>query len=249
MATNAYVYVHKRLDTGHPFYVGKGSGNRATSKKDRNPHWRNIVAKVGYESTIVASGLSHKQALNAEKLTIAALKKFYPLANLTNGGDGGNGLKGVDHPLHGKPRSSETRKKISEALQGVSAGGKAKKGIKLTDAHKKAISKGLKGKAKSPEHIKNASEAFKRSIAINPIKRKPTSEETKRKLSIAHTGMSKPMKARAIYVTPLGEFERLSDAAKAHGLKWISNRFHGWSCGKYSYPPMNGYFIKPIEVK
>lgn len=245
MATNAYVYVHKRLDTGHPFYVGKGSGNRATSKKDRNPHWRNIVAKVGYESTIVASGLSHKQALNAEKLTIAALKKFYPLANLTNGGDGGNGLKGVDHPLHGKPRSSETRKKISEALQGVSSGGKAKKGIKLTDAHKEAISKGLKGKPKSDKHIAAVIEANKKSQK-NKKPRKSLSDITKAKISLSQKGKSKTLKPRFVYTTPLGNFGTLHEAASAHGIKYLYNRFHGYSHGKYSYPAMEGYSIKKI---
>jgi len=243
----AYVYVHKRLDNGQPFYVGKGSGNRATSKKYRNPYWQNIVAKAGYQSVIIQSGLTHCQSFNAEKFVIAALRTRYPLANLTNGGDGGNGLKGADHPLYGKTRSDETRAKISKSLQGVSAGGKAKKGIKLTDAHKKSISNGLKGKPKSQEHIKNASEAFKKSVALNPIKRGPRSEETKRKLSLAHTGMSKPMKPRFVYVTPIGKFGTLREAAQAHGLKCIGNRFKGCSFGKYKYLPKDGYFVIPVE--
>ena len=243
---SAYVYIHKRLDTGQPFYVGKGSGNRATSKKDRNPFWQRIVAKAGYESIIIQSGLTHKQALNAEKFTIAALRKVYHLANLTDGGDGGNGLKGSDHPLYGKPRNSETRRKISEALQGVSAGGKAKKGIALTDAHKQAISNGLKGKPKSAEHIKNATEAIKNSYLLNGKKGTPCSEEKKKKISLAQKGKSKPMKPRAIYVTPIGEFNTLNDAAKAHGLTTIYSKFHGQKTGKYSYPPSNGYYIKKI---
>ena len=245
MAVNAYVYVHKRLDTGQLFYVGKGSGNRATSKKDRNPHWQNIVAKAGYESIIIASGLSHKQALNAEKLAIAALKKFYPLVNLTEGGDGGNGLKGSKHPLFGKQRSAQTKAKISASLQGVSAGGKAKKGIALTDAHKQAISNSLKGKPKSAEHVASVS-AANRATTKNKHPRKPLSDATKEKISLAQIGKTKVMKPRAIYVTPLGDFGTLREAAKAHGVKSIQNRFHGWSYGKYSYPPMGGYLIKQI---
>jgi hypothetical protein len=243
MTSNAYVYVHNRLDNGQPFYVGKGSGNRATSRKGRNQYWERIAKKVGFQSVILQSGLTHCQALNAEKFVIAALRKRYKLTNVTDGGDGGNGLKGVDHPLHGKPRSAETRAKISKALQGVSAGGRAKKGIKFTDEHKAAISKGLTGKPKSPEHIKNASEAFKRSVALNPIKRGPRSEETKRKLSLAHTGMSKPMKPRFEYKTPLGTFGTLHEAAAAHGMKCIHNRFKGYSFKGYSYPPVQGYTI------
>jgi hypothetical protein len=243
MTSNAYVYVHNRLDNGQPFYVGKGSGNRATSKKGRNQYWQCVAKKVGFKSVILQSGLTHCQALNAEKFVIAALRKRYQLTNVTDGGNGGNGLKGSDHPLYGKPRSPETRAKISKALQGVSAGGRAKKGIKLTDEHKAAISKGLTGKTKSPEHIKKASEAFKRSVALNPIKRGPRSEETKRKLSLAHTGMSKPMKPRFEYKTPLGTFGTLHEAAAAHGMKCIHNRFKGYSFNGYSYPPVQGYTI------
>lgn len=243
----AFVYVHTRLDNGTPFYVGKGSDNRHTSLKDRNPYWKRVRAKAGCKATIIQDGLTHRQAYNAEKFVIAALKKFFPLTNLTDGGDGGNGLSGKDHPLYGKPRSEETKKKISTSLIGVSSGGKAKKGIKLSDAHKKAISDGLKGKPKSKEHIKNASEAFKRSVALNPIKRGPRTEETKRKLSLAHTGMSKPMKPRFMYVTPIGKFGTLKEAAQAHGLKCIGNRFKGCSHKEYSYPPKEGYFVIKLE--
>lgn len=245
MAENAYVYVHKRLDTGQPFYVGKGSNNRATSKKDRNPHWHHIVAKAGYQSIIIQSGLTHKQALNAEKFTIAALRKVYDLANLTDGGDGGNGLKGSKHPLFGKQRSAGTKAKISASLQGVSAGGKAKKGIALTNAHKQAISNGLKGKPKSAEHVASVSAANK-ATTKNKQPRKPLSDATKAKISLAQKGKPKPMKPRALYVTPLGEFNTLNDAAKAHGLTTIYARFYGQKTAKYKYPPLNGYYIKKI---
>ena len=44
---SAYVYVHLRLKSGVPFYVGKGSGKRIDDKKQRNKHWTNIVCKDG----------------------------------------------------------------------------------------------------------------------------------------------------------------------------------------------------------
>lgn len=178
-ATQFYVYVHERLDNGFPFYVGKGSCNRATSKKDRNNYWHNIVNKVGYRVKIIQNNLTKSQALNAEKFTIALFKKFFKLTNMTDGGDGGNGLKGALHPLYGIPRSQECKNKISKSLQGVSTGGKAKKGIKLSESHKKAISNGLKGKPKSAEHIAKVSAAQKGRIfseahkqAIRDSKRK-----------------------------------------------------------------------------
>jgi len=170
MAVENYVYLHTRLDSGLPFYVGKGSTNRATSKKDRNTYWHNIVNKVGFSATIIQKGLTHKQALNGEKFAIAALKKFYKLANLTDGGDGGNGLSGKNHPLYGKPRSKETKKKLSDALKGKSFAHSAVwKGKTLSEEHKAKISAALKGKEKTPQHIKKASEA---SVIAKALKRK-----------------------------------------------------------------------------
>ena len=158
--------MHERLDTNTPFYVGKGIGYRSNTKKDRNTYWHNIVNKVGFKPVILQSDLTHQQALNAEKFTIALFKKFFKLVNLTNGGDGGNGLKGELHPLYGKPRSEECKAKISKSLQGVNAGGLAKRGVKLSESHKKAISDAMKGKKKTPEHIKNASQASKIAKAL-----------------------------------------------------------------------------------
>lgn len=243
--SQAYIYVHHRLDTDTPFYVGKGSSNRATSKKDRNQHWQNIVNKVGFKAIIIQDGLSNKQALNAEKFVIAALKNKYKLVNLTIGGDGGNGLKGEKHPLYGQQRSAETKAKISKALKGVSAGGKAKKGIALTDVHKQAIANGLKGKPKSAAHIAAVVEANKKT-SKNKRPRKPLSDATKAKISLAQKGKSKPLKPRFVYTTPLGSFGTLHEAAKAHGLKSIHNRFYGCTSAVYSYPPMDGYSIKKI---
>lgn len=186
---NSYVYLHERLDTNLPFYVGKGTNNRATSKKDRNQYWHNIVNKAGFKSVIIQDGLTRQQALNAEKFVISLFKKFFKLANLTDGGDGGNGLKGELHPLYGKPRTQECKDKISNSLIGKSFLHCAnRKGTVQTNETKNKISIALKGKKKSLEHIKNASEAFKNSIKLNGIKKSPMSDETKLKISLAQKG-------------------------------------------------------------
>jgi hypothetical protein len=102
-----YIYIHERLDTGQPFYVGKGKGYRSTSAGSRNKYWKNIVKKYGYRVKIIQSGLSETQALNAEKFIIPMLKTFYNLANFTNGGEGNT-----------SKRTPETCKRISESKTG-----------------------------------------------------------------------------------------------------------------------------------
>ena len=41
-----YVYEWYIVETGEIFYVGKGSGNRVTSMKDRNEYFKNIRKKT-----------------------------------------------------------------------------------------------------------------------------------------------------------------------------------------------------------
>ena len=35
-----YIYIHYRESDGTPFYIGKGSGDRSTQTKNRNPYWK-----------------------------------------------------------------------------------------------------------------------------------------------------------------------------------------------------------------
>lgn len=123
---NYYVYVHKKADTGEVFYVGKGKGKRAYTKDSRNPHWRNIVAKHGFEVRIVAEGMTNEEALLLEVQQIAnALSDGCILANVTKGGDfnpmlceevikarsGENhwayGLTGENNPTYGRKDTPE----------------------------------------------------------------------------------------------------------------------------------------------
>lgn len=83
-----YTYQHTRNDTGAIFYIGKGHGSRLTSRKSRNAHWHNIVAKHGYTATIIASFASSEEALTHEVAMIALHSKTCSLVNQTAGGDG-----------------------------------------------------------------------------------------------------------------------------------------------------------------
>jgi len=167
MAVGNYIYIHERLDTNLPFYVGKGSRYRVNSKRYRNDYWHNIVNKVGFSPKIIQDGLTNVQALNAEKLTIALFNKFFKLVNLTDGGEGGNGLKGKNHPLYGKSRNNETKQKLSNSLKGkVFVHHFNKKGTTQSLETKAKISASLKGRKQTLEHIQNAKIGYKNAMAL-----------------------------------------------------------------------------------
>lgn len=94
MENKFYVYVHRRLDSGEPFYIGKGSGRRAWSSCSRNSWWTNIVNKHGFDVEIVVDKLNEKSAFDLEKKLILLFKKLnYNISNLSEGGEGPSGYK------------------------------------------------------------------------------------------------------------------------------------------------------------
>lgn len=138
----AYLYEHKRLDSGEIFYVGVGLTDdpkykRAYTSNGRNNAWRNIINKVDYEVNIIIEGLTIEDAFKKEVELIASYGRkdigHGTLVNFTNGGDGVLGL------VH----SMESRKKMSEAHTGK----------KLSDETKEKIRKAFTGKKHSPESI------------------------------------------------------------------------------------------------
>lgn len=118
-----YVYRHIRLDTNTPFYVGKGTKNRATIKNGRNSRWKNITNKVPYRVEIVLNNLSENDAYKKEIEFISLYKKLGLCeANLGSGGIGGNTMFGEKNHRYGKPVSKTTRQKISNAKRGIKTG-------------------------------------------------------------------------------------------------------------------------------
>jgi len=123
-----YTYAHTKPD-GTIFYIGKGTGNRAWKKSNRNRHWSNIVNKHGrFEVEILANWSTEQEAFEHEALLIFCFRKMgYVLANMTNGGEGISGLKlteehkrkigdahrGAKSHWFGKPKSEEIKQKIS----------------------------------------------------------------------------------------------------------------------------------------
>lgn len=171
-----YVYVHYRLDTGEPFYVGKGEGGRAYKKSGRNEYWNRIVAKHGYSVTLVAQNMSEELAFLCEIEKIDQLRKLgYKLANMTDGGDG----------TVGHVKSEEHRKKLSDAHLGK----------KHTEEHREKNRQAKLGKKPTAETIAKRSAALKGRPTHN--KGKPHTEEHKEKIRLAGIGRVYSEESRA----------------------------------------------------
>jgi hypothetical protein len=86
-----YVYLHRKATTGEVFYVGKGSGRRAWTRKSRNVYWHRVAKKNGVLVEILRDGLQEWAALELEIDYIALYGRkstgYGPLINLTDGGD------------------------------------------------------------------------------------------------------------------------------------------------------------------
>ncbi len=137
------VYIHRRNDTGEPFYVGKGllSAGRPASRLSRNPWWKRIADKYGYTIEIFAHFSDDQAAQDVERSLIAefgrADLKQGQLVNLTDGGDGHTGLvasgglraKRSDNAK--KPRSKAWIASIRRARKNGGNGGVVRHGDKL----------------------------------------------------------------------------------------------------------------------
>jgi hypothetical protein len=131
-----YVYAYLRED-GTPYYIGKGKGRRAW-----HPGHNVSVPNDDSRIMMIETNLSDEESM---KLEIDLISKYGRkdlgtgiLRNLTNGGDGPSG----------RIASKETCKRISTAKAGKPSSMKGKKNP--------GLSKALKGKKQSPEHIEKA---------------------------------------------------------------------------------------------
>jgi hypothetical protein len=113
-----YAYEHLIPNSNIPFYVGKGSGDRATSLWDRNKKWHDVVNTHGFKVKLLAINIDSELAYFIEKERIDQLKQLnITLCNLTNGGGSGykyteDVKKRISKSLTGKKVSDLTKQKL-----------------------------------------------------------------------------------------------------------------------------------------
>lgn len=150
-----YIYEHIRPDTGMVFYVGKGSGYRSNSTKDRNKHWQNIVNKAnGFLSKIIFTHQDEELVLLAEQERIDQLKRLgVKLCNVTLGGEGITGLKHSEASKQ-KMRDAAFRRTpcvhTNESKEKIRL---ANTGVIFTEERKRKIAEKAKGR-KMPIHVR-----------------------------------------------------------------------------------------------
>lgn len=194
---------------GHnnPNYLGSGTFLKMAIKK---------YGKQNFKKEILEVCESEEQMRVREKYWLnyydaANNKMFYNIHNHSYGSAGGKknpmyGMLGERHPLFGKPRPTETRKKISDSLKGRPLSEECRKNISksllghiVTEETREKLSKANSGRPLSNEQRKKLREANLGKTA---------SEETKKK-------MSESGKGRVFSET---HRKRLSESAKGRKL-------------------------------
>jgi hypothetical protein len=102
-------YVHRRRDTGAPFYVGIGTPERPHERATRSPFWKRVAAKAGFEVDVVAARVTWEQACAWERAAIELVGRrdldAGSLVNLTDGGEGAPG-----RPVTEEQRAAHARR-------------------------------------------------------------------------------------------------------------------------------------------
>jgi hypothetical protein len=197
-----YGYKHWTLESvPRCFYVGKGLKNRPFSVS-RNRKWHSIVKQFGLRVEICIGPITNQEACQWEILNITLENTFtqdftyhssHIGCNFTRGGDGALGRNvsldarnRIGLAQLGKSKSQETRQKLSLSLRGRF----------LTNSTRQKMSDARKGRRLSDENRKNLwknrvrtfSDEHRRALSVAAQNRKPSSDETRQKMSKALKG-------------------------------------------------------------
>jgi NUMOD3 motif len=192
--TMFYVYTYLRED-GTPYYVGKGSGERAYKKWGKGIKPPKDVSRI----IIVEDNLEEEQAFELERTLIAKYgRKDLAngiLHNKTDGGDGSSGHKvngwkwseesrakrrGTGNPQYGKKQSEELKNQKREKMLGF-------KHDPADVARRAELQKGKFVGEKSPVYgRKKKPEEIEKQLKSRVYK--PLSDEQKEKLRQANLG-------------------------------------------------------------
>jgi len=193
-----YVYAFLREDMT-PYYIGKGSGNRAFVKR------RAAVAKRPTDLSrivILEDNLSDLEAYKYEEMLIKLFgRKDNGTGILHNLNDGGIGTRNISESTRekmrlaklGKKRSPESCAKQAATMQGTQFTAercenirKSKLGYKFSDEAKAKMSAAKKGKPLSPDH--------RQKISASSIG-KSKSEDAKVNMKLAQQKLAQQRKA------------------------------------------------------
>lgn len=166
-----YTYAHYRASDNAIFYIGKGSGKRATtlSAIHRSLHWNRVKEKHGVKVEILAKWKLESDAFEHEKFLISTFRSMgAKLVNASDGGAGGSSgaIKSQEHRAKigaankGKVLSKETLERMRAAAIRQFSDPEARELARKNQTGKKqsaeTIAKkvlALKGKKQTPEAI------------------------------------------------------------------------------------------------
>jgi len=161
---NIVLYQHRKLDTNEIFYIGIGNIKRPYNKRMRSKFWNRIVNKHGYVIEIIHTNLSWKEACELEKEYISLYGRLDLkngiLCNMTNGGEGANG---VIVSKETKDKLSKIRKGRKQSKEWIKNRANSLRGNKLTIEHKDKLRKIKLGTTLTEEHKQNISTALRNS--------------------------------------------------------------------------------------